>query len=233
MEKPANIRLATIEDAPALFFALMAEQETDWPMGLPVSPRSVSNVVLGACRGENSCAGIIDGPNGTILGSVCIRAEVPWFSEITILGTVWIFTHPSARRGGELRDDLFQFARWHQADMSKRVGYPLTMENMVLSYTRLPAKLRIWQKYGDMVGGVFWARGAEDVREEQRDDADDRADESSGQPSLSGSAEPGQAADEQAPRALQRPSRRAVERLTESSDQPDSGVRKPRAALFD
>lgn len=234
MDKPDNVRIADENDIPQLFWTLMREQETDWPMGLPASPRQVAATVIRACNREDSCAGIIDGPNGTILGSIAIRAEVPWFSEVTILGGIWLFMDTKVRNGQRLSDDLFRFAEWHREDMSRRVGYDMILENMVLSFTRLPAKIRLWGKYGKQVGAVFWARGAtEDVREEFDKDVHDGADRPERDGGLRQPAGEGPESGQPAPANLQRPTRRAAQQLAEPGDLDNPEQRKPSTALFD
>lgn len=208
MDKPINVRIAEESDAPNLFWLLMNEQYTDWPMGLPPTPKAVSEVVIAACARNNSCAGIIDGPNGTILGTIGIRAEIPWWTETTILGQTWLYVSPQARQEDKLVEDIFAFAEWHRQDMSARIGYDIVLENSVLSYSRLAAKIRLWGRYGKQVGATFWARGAtEDVQGRQQDDQRDEADRPEGIGGVRGHSSEGAEPIDAAHARLRRPNR--------------------------
>lgn len=207
MEKPDTVRLAGTDDMANLYWHLMGDLRADNPVGIAESPKAVFETVKECCTMNNAIAGIIDGPNGMILGSIGIKAMVPWFSDATILTQVWLFVSPQARRGTRLGDDLFQFAQWHRQDMSERIGYDIVFENTIWSMTRLPAKIRLWGRYGTQVGAIFWERGVDHGQDEQQE-PDEPADRSGGggrvqQPSDAGS-EPGVTATQ----PLQRPTRR-------------------------
>jgi hypothetical protein len=156
VEQPASVRIATTTDVTALYEQLVLDLEADNSLGLPVDRVDVARTVGKICRGENGIAGIIDGEYG-IAASIGIQAVKPWFTSEWMLSQVWLFVNPD-ERASDFADELFQFAAWHREDMANRVGYDIVLENTVLSLNRLPAKLRLWGRYGQQIGGTFWTR---------------------------------------------------------------------------
>lgn len=155
-DRPATVRIATPLDAAALFYQLRDDLQGDNWLGLPPDEPDCARTVAALCRGKDGIAGVVDSKRG-IVASIGIRAVKPWFTTEWMLSQIWLFVDPAARGAG-LDDDLFQFAEWHREDMSARLGYDLIFENTVLSLNRLPAKLRLWRKHGEMIGGVYWSR---------------------------------------------------------------------------
>lgn len=210
--QPANVRLADANDIPALYWHLMGDLQADNSLDIPEDPTAVLQTVKDCCTMDHAVAGIIDGPNGTILGSVGIRGVMPWFSKVTILSQVWIFVTPAARRGTQYADDLFQFCEWHRQDMSERAGYDMVFENTIWSMNRLPAKIRLWGRYGTQIGATFWSRGpAGEHREDIQQEFDNGRDGPSGPVGLQQPAPTGADDSEHASKPLQRPARRPAD----------------------
>jgi hypothetical protein len=150
------VRIAGPADVEALYWLLLGDLQADNSLGVPVSAREVARIVRKLCSGDGGIVGVIDGLHGKPVGSVAIEAAKPWFSDTWILSQVWLFVTVDERHGQHFADDLFSFAEWHRADMSAKVGYDMVLENTVMSRTRLPAKIRLWGRHGQQIGGVFW-----------------------------------------------------------------------------
>lgn len=161
---PRSVRIATPDDAPALYWHLLSGLAADNPMECTVSPKKISEWVKKCCHGDGAIAGIIDGKTG-IAGSVGICSGEHVFSTDCILEQIWLFVTPGTRRSGRHAIELFRFCLWHKGDMSRRLGYSIPLQMSVLSRKRLPAKLRLWSRYGEMIGGIF----AGGVNEQQDD----------------------------------------------------------------
>lgn len=167
MDKPDLVRIATPDDIQAIYFHLMYELGADNGLGIPPTPAKVLQQVTKCCTGDMGIAGIMESRTDGIVASIGIRAAEAWFSNQTIIGQLWLFVAPHARHGRKLYDPLFQFFEWHRQDMTKRLGYSVTGENVVMSLSRLPAKARLWRRYGTQTGAVFWNRG--ETLEHQQD----------------------------------------------------------------
>ena len=172
MDKPELVRLATPDDISNLYFHLLIDLESDNSLRIPVSEQAVLETVRACCTGQLAIAGVMESRTDGIVASIGIRAVEPWFSKQTVLSQIWLFVSPHARAGRRYYDELFRFAEWHRQDMSARLGYDLVLENTVLSLKRLPAKTRLWRRYGEQIGAVFWQRGA--VGELRQDEKDHR-----------------------------------------------------------
>ena len=160
MQKPDTVRIATAADEEKIFWHLMSDLNADNNLDLPVSEKAVYETVHACCTGDVSIAGIIDGRDGPV-ASIGIRGVYPWFSSQIMLSQIWLFVIPAARGGARLAEDLFHFADWHRGDMSERLGYNVVLENSVMSLRRLAAKKRLWRRYGQEIGAVYWTRGAD------------------------------------------------------------------------
>jgi|ERR1700690_1358163 len=168
MDKPELVRLATPDDIEPLFYHLMYQLQESNGLGIPPSPSKVLGYVKKCCMGDMAIAGLMESRTDGIVASIGIRAAEPWFSDQTILGQIWLFVVPHARSGRRLYEQLFQFAEWHRQDMSKRVGYAMVLENTVMSLSRLPAKTRLWRRYGTQTGAVFWSKGTDFEHQQDR-----------------------------------------------------------------
>jgi len=234
MEKPEFVRLATPDDIEPIFWPLMRTYAEDGDLGIPVSDKAVFETVRDMCNGNGGVAGVIDGPHG-VIGSMAIRAIQPWFASQYMLTEVWFFVVSAYRKGSHFTTDLFQFAEWHRQDMSERLGYDMVFENAVLSMDRLPAKMRLWEKfYGPPIGGVFWTRGKSDVlRQQFQQDEHDTADEPERPVGLQQSSESGAEPVAAAAPTLSRPNGRAAEFYTADRDSGHSELARASDPLFD
>lgn len=166
IRRPSAVRFATIDDLEPLYWMLMRDLSTDNPFLFPHTPTKVFNLVKLCCEGNGGVAGVIE-ERGKIIGSAGVVIAEHELCDVNLLKQVWMFVDPKARKGHpEYQDRLFRFCLWHKGDMSTRLGYDVPLEISVLSRKRLSAKLRLWGRYGEMVGGVFLARD----RNEQHDE---------------------------------------------------------------
>ena len=159
LERPAAVRVATQADEAALFALLWDHLYADNGMGIAPDAAKVWGYVNATCRGQGGVAGVVDGPDGTLIGSVGIVACQPWYSEVWNLAEMWLFVHPLHRRRTGHGQALFDFARWPRADMSARLGYAVGLEISILSFKRVRAKERLWERNALRVGATFWIDG--------------------------------------------------------------------------
>lgn len=155
IQQPETVRVATIADEVALY-KLLLKLEPSNDMGFKRDDQKVWAHVNTVCRGTGGVAGVIDGPNGTLIGSIGITASQPWYSSEWFLSEVWCFVDPAYRKGTRYGEALFEFARWHQQDLSQRVGRNLPLEISFLSYRRVAAKDRLWRRLAGENAGGRW-----------------------------------------------------------------------------
>ncbi len=156
---PASVRIAGPADEPRVFDLLWTHLRADNFMGIPPDESRVWANVNATCRGQGGICGVIDAADGTLAGSIAIVAFQPWYSAIWHLSQVWAFVRPEHRKGTRYGTDLFDFARWHRADMARRLGYDIGLENSVMSFKRLAAKERLWATKARKAGAIFWIGG--------------------------------------------------------------------------
>lgn len=153
---PKSVRVALPSDERGLY-ALLLDLEQDNGVGLPRSDEKVWRFVTAACGGKSGLAGIAEAPDGSIAGSVGIFACQTWYSDVWFLSVHWLFVRPKYRTIVDA-DDLFEFARWHQQDMSRRLNQDVGLEMSILG-KRLPAKERLWSRHAKKIGALFYVGG--------------------------------------------------------------------------
>lgn len=167
IRKPTSVRLATPADIEPLYWIVLRDLTADNPMGAEISPLKVLALVKQCCENAAGVAGVIEGRKG-IIGSAGIVMAQHDLSTMNFLKQVWLFVLPGARKGHpEHAERLFRFCLWHKGDMSQRLGYNVPLEISVLSRTRLPAKIRMWGRHGQMIGAVFEARDGDEHGQQQ------------------------------------------------------------------
>ena len=153
---PATVRKATEADEPALFDLLM-ELYKDNGVGIAPRPQDVREAIRAGTREQAGILiGVIDGPDGTLIGSICIVPATWWYSSVSwYLAERWLFVLPEWRKGRSLHDDLFQYARCYQQLCETATGMSWPLVTSVTSFKRLAAKMRLWRRYGRLVGGIY------------------------------------------------------------------------------
>lgn len=159
VERPKNVRVAGQQDEFALFDLLWNGLHADNSMGMGRSEARFWENINGVCRGQRGICGVIDGPDGKLIGSIGIQASQTWYSDAWFLSETWLFVDPDHRKGTRYGEDLFKFALWHRADISERLNHNFALEISVHSFKRLEAKTRLWRRHASHVGSLFWVRG--------------------------------------------------------------------------
>lgn len=160
-DRPDNVRMAVRTDEDPLYDLLLA-LEDDNSFGIPYDEKRVRAAIERGTRQQGSIIGVIDGRRGEVgeehppelAASICLTLNQFWYSEIWMLQEIWVFVRPEYRHN-HFERDLFQFARWCKEEMSRQNGENTLLVSSVSSPTRLPAKLRLWSRYGKQIGGIF------------------------------------------------------------------------------
>lgn len=159
--RPDSVRMAGPDDEAALYDLLMA-LDVDNSFGIPHDPDRVRAAIEKGTRRQGSIIGVIDGRAGEygegheahLAASVCLTLSQFWYSNVFFLSEIWLFVRPEYRHN-HFERDLFQFAKWCREEMSRQNGDEMLAVSSVSSPNRLPAKLRLWSRYGEQIGGIF------------------------------------------------------------------------------
>lgn len=124
-QKPDTVRVATPKDEDAVFGFLVELHRHNYQQHhLPYDPIIVlAQIEVGTREPKlrtnpsdlrpRGIIGVIDGPDGKIVGSVGVfPIPLMWFSQWPIFTEQWLFVKPEARDHRHLERDLFQFVRW-------------------------------------------------------------------------------------------------------------------------
>lgn len=172
--KPESVRLAGPEDEGAVYdllIALWRNNESGW--GFPYRPETVLARIETGTRPDpatrsnpqdqrRGIIGLIDGPNGKLIGSVGLFLDpATWFTDALSLTELWLYVRQEARGMGHERD-LFAYAKWAHAHLKAshgsdyRLPFPL-LTGLMHFGPRYGAMERLWRRRsgGTQVGSLF------------------------------------------------------------------------------
>jgi hypothetical protein len=157
---PKSVRVAGYDDEAPLYDLLMALYK-DNDVGIPPRPHDVREAIRsGTRRGAETgvLIAVADGEEGELAGSVCVVPATAWYNqspEYGYLAERWLFVRPECRKGRTLHDDLFQAARCYKRQAENALGKRVPLISSVTSLKRLPAKMRLWRRYGALIGAIY------------------------------------------------------------------------------
>lgn len=149
--RPEHVRAAGPRDAEGIFTLLCAaHEENGW---LSMNPLKVRVMVERLVRHEPGdimgLIGVIDGEKpGTIAGAVALLIDSFWYSDEFFVSERFCFVDKGHRRSSYAKD-LIQFAKWFADDVN------LPLEMGVLSTHRTEAKVRLYRRQLQYIGGFF------------------------------------------------------------------------------
>lgn len=156
---PWTVRMATAADEDALYDALVALYADNAIAG-SYSPDCVRAQIRKGTSEADKFAGMIgvmDAPDGRIAATVGIFWTKFWYSDENVLTESWLFVRPEYRHLG-LDARLFEFAKLYRDMMREQLKFQIKLVSSVASDKRLPAKLRLWRRWGEQFAGVFLMR---------------------------------------------------------------------------
>lgn len=155
--RPANVRVANTSDEKNLRRLLdRLHDDNPNPGNLSICDQKVWAHVNACCRGQGGIAGVIDDGQGDLIGSIGLFMVTPWWTEDCHLSQYWLHVSKEHRRSGRLYLDLIQFAKWHRADMSARLGKNIGLENSFITKDDIMPRLRLWRRTAKPIGVLFW-----------------------------------------------------------------------------
>ena len=155
MNFPSGLRPAQPGDE-ARLYALFVTAHAENGHG-DIDHEAVKSVIARICRGENSIAGIVDGPD-RIEAAIALHPEKRWYStdapENWYHTDLLIYVHPLHRRSRHAVK-LFQFAKWWEAETHMPVVLGLMPKD------DLEEKDHLFARFGRRVGSLYLIGGDE------------------------------------------------------------------------
>lgn len=151
----AVVRRATRGDEIEIYDTIVSVYGQDF-LGRAHTPEKVKRwIAAGASRAdeEGGMIGVIDA-DGIIAATIGIFPSQPWYSDEPILVENWLCVRPSYRHR-DYHKALFEFARAYKHEMSAAMGREIDLVSSVTSEDRLEAKVRLWSRFGRMIGAMF------------------------------------------------------------------------------
>lgn len=102
--------------------------------------------------------GIIEAPDGRVAASIAIAPHDHWYSEDFALNEKWFFVRKEFRGLG-MDAALFGFATAYLDGIRARMKKDVPLYFGILDAHRLKAKIRLFKRFGRMIGAVFVREG--------------------------------------------------------------------------
>lgn len=125
--------------------------------GIELEPGRIREHIQLGTRREGGLHGVIDAPGNKIAGSIGVIWQREWFAKNYHWQILWFFVL-SEYRSRHYDEALITWARRQRDDFSLRYGRAVPLIDAPFSRVRLPAKLRLWRRWGEQIGGIFLIR---------------------------------------------------------------------------
>jgi len=151
--KPANVRIATLKDGPAVHDLVVHDLEENARIA-PISHRMIATLLRRCFDHQGGICGVIDGPDGKPIATQVLALEQWWWSEQCFLMKMFDYVHPDHRQSNHAHQ-LIAFAKWCSDYMSEQFGHRVYLLSGVLGTDRIKEKLRMYGRNLTQVGGTF------------------------------------------------------------------------------
>lgn len=149
----ASVRLGKPEDEDAILALLSLDIAENAEIVAPGNPEDIRETIRHALRKPN-VVGVIDGPDGTLVGVVMLLCVKWWWSKSFYYQEIPLFVHPDHRKSQHARQ-LSAFQRWWVDEMTRAFGYRVHLLCGVLGTVRVRAKTAWYRRTFRQVGAVF------------------------------------------------------------------------------
>ena len=153
-EKPPNVRVATRSDEDAVLELLLKDYYENASDVNTMDAGSVLTMIHSATRENTATLGVIDGPDGAILGAILVSPEKCWWTTDWNLAERVTFVHP-AHRSTHYAVDLLNFAKWMADKMTDALGYRVYLTGSVTATKDAHMKCALMARHMGFMGGVF------------------------------------------------------------------------------
>jgi hypothetical protein len=149
----AQVRRATAADEDAIYKLLLIDIAENAAIVAPPNEGRIRGTIRQALN-KPSVAGVIDGPDGTIVGVVMLVLMPWWWSMSWYFQEIPLFVHPDHRKSTYARQ-LDAFQRWWVDAMSASFGHRIFLLCGVLGTVGVRAKTAWYRRRYRQVGSIF------------------------------------------------------------------------------
>ena len=154
VERPKTVRIANVDDEPALFDLICADLRENAVKVAPIDEDKVIRLLHMATRRTGGICGVIDGPDGVPVALTLMVCDTWYWSKQYFISGVIHYVAPEHRRSHHI-DDLLTFDRWTQQSFEELFGYRTYLLSSVLGLTRVREKVNLWRRKFNQVGALF------------------------------------------------------------------------------
>lgn len=152
--RPANVRIATEADEPAIMDLLMVNvRENAAVIAVPDPDRILLNIQLGT-RQRGNIVAVIDGPDKKPVAVTILTPMQWWWSREWYFQELVNFVHPDHRKSRHIHD-LIEFQRWCVDAQTKNFGHRVFLLCGVLGLHRVRSKIILYRRKLRQHGAAF------------------------------------------------------------------------------
>ncbi len=153
-EKPRNVRAAVEADEENILALVREDIEENARHIAPLDEDKVMSMVRGATRAGNGAVGVIDAPDGTLAGMICLTPGIWWWSTQWANTENFCFVSKTYRKSN-YAVDLIKFSRWHTDQLSAKLGYQVYLLSGVTATQEIYGKAAMYRRHSNLVGAFF------------------------------------------------------------------------------
>lgn len=157
-EKPATVRIATIDDEQDAFDLLVLWHEEHAGTFAPLAPDKIAaDIQKGTRLVDGKPLGIValvDDDEGTPVGIIVLVLAQWSFSNQWFINEMYTFVHPDHRKSRHA-EHLVQFAKWATDEWSRQFGYQMHLVISVLTQDHIAPKVRFFGRFLTFMGAGF------------------------------------------------------------------------------
>jgi hypothetical protein len=153
VRKPGGVRLAVEADEPALLRLVMEDLAENATQVAPASEARILENLQVATRGKGGFCPVIDGADGPVALALLVPTQW-WWSTNFFLSETFMYVSPPARRS-RAATRLLQYECWLADTMSVELDEPIFVLAGVTATKRQRAKMRLYRRHMNQVGGFF------------------------------------------------------------------------------
>lgn len=149
-----TVRFAGPADEQAILALVLLDHAENAAEIAPLDEDRILEHIRAGTEKKGGILGVVDGPDGTPVGTVCLMPYQWWFSKAYCVQEIWNFVHPDHRRSNHAAD-LIQFTKWVSDEWTRQFGYRVFTLTGVTATKRVREKIRLYRRVLTPVGAFF------------------------------------------------------------------------------
>lgn len=153
VDRPANVRLATIRDEPALLDLMLEDLNDNAVHVAPTHIPQIMQHIQRGTRGQGGYLPVVDGDGGEPVAAGLFLLTPWWWSDWCYLQDIFFYNSPAGKRP-HAGNDLMKFGCWLADQLTRESGRRVFAFGGVTATQRRDAKSRMLARSMNIIGTV-------------------------------------------------------------------------------